>query len=257
MVTYDRKAAQNTERTYLTPEIIRQRSLTLEALALQAGEQVLDAGCGTGLLLEQMAYSVGDSGQVVGVDNSPDMLDMARHRCQDLSNVKLQQGSVEQLDFEAERLDLVSCTQTLLYVEQVETALGEIHRVLKPHGRVAIIETDWRGVVFNSLDESLTRRILTAWDDAVESPNLPAKLGRLLRNLNFSAIRVEAIPILNTSDSGNSFSSMMFKGFLENALKHGAITRQECDQWQQQVRELVQNNAYFFCVNRFLFTAVK
>ena len=257
MVTYDRKAAQDTERTYLTPEIIRQRSLTLEALALQTGEQVLDVGCGTGLLLEQMARSVGDSGQVVGVDYSPDMLDMARHRCQDLGNVELQQGSVEQLDFEAEKFDVVSCTQTLLYVEQVETALGEIHRVLKQHGRVAILETDWRGVVFNSLDESLTRRILTAWDNAVESPNLPAKLGRLLRNLNFSAIRVEAIPILNTSDSGNNFSSMMFKGFLENALKHGAITRQECDQWQQQVRELVQNNAYFFCVNRFLFTAVK
>ena len=257
MVTYDSKAAENTERTYLTPEIIRQRSLTLEAMALQAGEQVLDAGCGTGLLLEQMARSVGDSGQVVGVDYSPDMLDMARHRCQDLGNVELQQGSVEQLDFEAESFDVVSCIQTLLYVEQVETALGEIHRVLKQHGRVAILETDWRGVVFNSLDESLTRRILTAWDDAVESPNLPAKLGRLLRNLNFSAIRVEAIPILNTSDNGDNFSSMMFKGFLENALKHEAITRQECDQWHQQVRELVQNNAYFFCVNRFLFTAVK
>ncbi len=257
MVTYDHKAAQDTERTYLTPEIIRQRSLTLEALALQAGEQVLDAGCGTGLMLEQMARSVGDSGQVVGVDYSPDMLDMARHRCQDLDNVTLQQGSVEQLDFESERFDLVSCTQTLLYVARVETALKEIHRVLKPHGRVGILETDWRGVVFNSLDEPLTRRILDAWDEAVESPNLPGRLGGLLRQLNFSAIRVEAIPILNTSDNGRNFSSMMFKGFVKNALKLGAITQQECDQWQQQVRELAQQNAYFFCVNRFLFTAVK
>ena len=257
MVTYDRQAAQNTERSYRTPEIIQQRSRTLDALALQAGEQVLDAGCGTGLLLEQMAISVGDSGRVVGVDYSPDMLDMARHRCQDLGNVELHQGSVEQLDFESEKFDVVSCTQTLLYVAQVETALGEIHRVLKPHGRVGIIETDWRGVVFNSLDESLTRRILDAWDNAVESPNLPARLGGLLRQLNFSAIRVEAIPILNTSDSGKNFSSTMFKGFIKNALEQGAITQQESEQWQQQVRELVQQNAYFFCVNRFLFTAVK
>ena len=257
MVTYDRQAAQNTERSYQTPEIIRQRSRTLDALALQAGEQVLDAGCGTGLLLEQMANSVGDSGRVVGVDYSPDMLDMARHRCRDLGNVELRQGSVEQLDFEQERFDVVSCTQTLLYVAQVETALGEIHRVLKPHGRVGIIETDWRGVVFNNLDESLTRRILDAWDNAVESPNLPAKLGGLLRQLNFSAVRVEAIPILNTSDNGENFSSMMFKGFIKNALKQGVITQQESEQWRQQVLELVQQNAYFFCVNRFLFTAVK
>lgn len=257
MKTFDRQAAQNTERSYRTPEIFQQRSRTLDALALQAGEQVLDAGCGTGLLLEQMAISVGDSGRVVGVDYSPDMLDIARHRCQDLGNVELHQGSVEQLDFESEIFDLVSCVQTLLYVAQVETALGEIHRVLKPHGRVGIIETDWRGVVFNSLDESLTRRILDAWDNSVGSPNLPARLGGLLRQLNFSAIRVEAIPILNTSDSGKNFSSMMFKGFIKNAIEKGAITQQESEQWQQQAAELVQQNAYFFCVNRFLFTAVK
>ena len=257
MIAYDSKAAQNTERSYLTPEIIHQRSRTLDALALQAGEQVLDAGCGTGLLLEQMAISVGEKGQVVGLDFSPDMLDMARHRCQSFTNVALQQGSVEQLDFEPDSFDVVSCTQTLLYVEQVETALQEIHRVLKPHGRVGIIETDWRGVVFNSLDETLTRRILTAWDNAVESPNLPVKLGELLRELNFSAIRVEAIPILNTSYSGNNFSSGMLKWFAKNAVKQAAISQQESDQWQAQVQELVQRNAYFFCVNRFLFTAVK
>jgi len=162
MVTYDRQAAQDIERSYLTPEIIKQRSRTLDALALQAGEQVLDAGCGTGLLLEQMALSIGDKGRAVGVDFSADMLEVADQRCRGFSNVGLHQGSVESLDFESDSFDVVSCTQTLLYVEQVETALGEIHRVLKQHGRVAILETDWRGVVFNSLDESLTRRILTA-----------------------------------------------------------------------------------------------
>lgn len=257
MITYDRKAAQDTERSYLTPEIIRQRSRTLDALALQAGEQVLDAGCGTGLLVEQMAYSVGDKGGVVGVDLSPDMLEMAGRRCRGLANVELQQGNVEQLDFEPDRFDVVSCTQTLLYVKQVETALAGIHRLLKPNGRVAILETDWRGVVFNSLDESMTRRILDAWDEAVESPNLPVKIGSLLRKLNFSAIKVEAIPIINTSYTKNNFSSGMWDWFTKNAVKKAAITQQESDRWQQQVQDLVRQDAYFFCVNRFLFTAIK
>ena len=129
--------------------------------------------------------------------------------------------------------------------------------MLKPHGRVGIIETDWRGVVFNSLDEPLTRRILAAWDDAVESPNLPVKLGELLRRSHFSAIKVEAIPILNTSYTDSNFSSGMLKWFAKNALKQAAITPQESDQWLAQIQELVQRNAYFFCVNRFLFSAVK
>ena len=257
MITYDRKAAQVIERSYQTPEIIKQRSRTLDALALQAGEQVLDAGCGTGLLLEQMALSIGDSGHVVGVDFSADMLEVANQRCQGLSNVELQQGSVESLDLASDRFDVVSCTQTLLYVKQVETALAELHRVLKSHGRVAIIETDWRSVVFNSQDNAMTRRILDAWDDAVESPNLPAKIGKLLHQLNFSAIKVEAIPVINTSYTENNFSSSMLEWFTRNALKQDAITQQESDQWLQQAQALAQQNAYFFCVNRFLFTAVK
>jgi len=257
MFTYDKKAAQEIERSYLTPEIIRQRSRTMDTLALQAGEQVLDAGCGTGLLLEQMAQSVGDNGRVVGVDYSADMLEVAGHRCDHLSNVELLQGNVEQLEFESESFDVVSCIQTLLYVKQVDVALAGIHRLLKPHGRVGILETDWRGVVFNSLDEPMTRKILDAWDDAVESPNLPVKIGSLLRKLGFRSIKVEAIPIINTSYTQNSFSSGMLEWFTRNAIKQAAITQQESDQWHQQVQDLVQQDAYFFCVNRFLFTAVK
>ena len=257
MITYDSNAAQEIERSYLTPEIIQQRSRTLDALSLGAGERVLDAGCGTGLLLEQMAIAVGDNGQAFGLDYSPDMLDVARHRCQHLNNVSLHQGSVEQMDFEEDSFDVVSCSQTLLYVEQVEAALREFYRVLKPYGRLGIVETDWRGVVFSSLDEALTRKILCAWDSAVESPNLPVKLGNLLRRLKFSAIRVEAIPIINSSYTGKNFSAGMLKWFARNAVKQAAITQNESDQWQQQLQELAQQDAYFFSVNRFLFTAVK
>jgi len=257
MIKYDSKAARDIERSYATPEIIQQRSRTLSALALQEGEQVLDAGCGTGLLLEQMAISVGEKARAVGIDPSPDMLDVARNRCRDMTNVELLQGNVESLDLESDSFDAVSCIQTLLYVKQVDAALREIHRVLKPHGRVAILETDWRGVVFNCRDESMTRRILSAWDSAVESPNLPVKLGMLLSQLNFSAIKVEAIPIINTSYTERNFSSGMLKWFTKNAVKQGAITNQESVQWQQEIQDLARQKAFFFCVNRFLFTAVK
>ncbi len=255
--TFDSEATQQVERSYLTPEIIKQRMQTLDALALKAGEQVLDAGCGTGLLVEQFAGLVGDDGRVVGVDTSPDMLKVARQRCEGLANVQLQQGSVEKLDFEPEGFDAVSCTQTLLYVKSVETALKEMYRVLKPRGRIAVLETDWRGVVLNNQDEELTRRIITAWDSTVESPNLPVKLGALLREANFSAVKTEAIPILNTSNTGNNFSSGMLKWLVKNAIKCGVMSQETSERWQQQIQELAQQDAYFFCVNRFLFTAIK
>ena len=87
MVEYDEKAAREIERSYIAPEIVLQRSRTLEALALHSGEYVLDAGCGTGLLTQELAMAVGSGGWVVGVDNSPAMLELATQRCQGLPQV--------------------------------------------------------------------------------------------------------------------------------------------------------------------------
>jgi hypothetical protein len=92
---------------------------------------------------------------------------------------------------------------------------------------------------------------------AVESQNLPVKLGPMLHRKGFNAIKVEAIPIVNTSNTGNSFSTSMLKWLTKTAVKQAAVSRQESRDWLQQIRQLAQQDAHFFCVNRFLFTAVK
>ena len=95
MITYDQTEAEKTDRTYLTPDVTRQRMRTLEALQLKAGEFVLDVGCGTGLLAHDMATLVGAGGRVVGVDNSQDMLMLAEQRCADLPQVHLKQSDLQ------------------------------------------------------------------------------------------------------------------------------------------------------------------
>ena len=257
MDTFDKKAAQDIERSYQTPEIIKQRIQTLDALALRAGESVLDVGCGTGLLLQLMSSQVGDKGRATGLDSSADMLELAKQRCDAIANVRLHQGSADDLKLDSESFDAVTCTQTLLYVDRVEQALDEIHRVLKPKGRVAVLETDWRGLVLNSEDRDFTRRVVDAWDSGVASPNLPVKLTQLLRQTGFSAIRVTPIPVLNTSHNENNYSASIIQWFAKSAVGQGVITQPESDQWLEQMRQLSEQNAYFFCVNRFLFTAIK
>ena len=80
MLKYDKTAAQNIERSYSTPDIVRQRLQTLKALALNTGEYVIDVGCGTGFLISEMAAMVGDTGRLTGIDFSQDMLDIAIQR---------------------------------------------------------------------------------------------------------------------------------------------------------------------------------
>jgi len=257
METYDKKAAELIERSYQTPEIVNQRLRTLAALALASGESVLDAGCGTGLLLELEALAVGREGRAEGVDFSDDMLAHAHARCDGLEQVNLQQGSVEALPFEDASFDALSCTQTLLYVKDMDQALKEFYRLLKPRGRIAIIETDWSGAIINSEDQVVTRKIFDTWGRAVINPNLPRRLRPVLRQIGFSAPRVEAIPVLNASYSKSSFSANMLQNFASTARKQGAISDAESDAWLEGIERLIQKDEYFFCVNRFLFTAVK
>ncbi|HMB78339.1 MAG TPA: methyltransferase domain-containing protein [Kiloniellaceae bacterium] len=257
MIRYDEKEARATDRAYLTPDIVRQRMATLEALQLRAGDRVLDVGCGTGLLAYDMGQLVGKAGEVLGIDLSEDMLRHAQGRCDGLPQVRFAQGNCTALAASDGYFDAVVCTQVLLYVADLETALAEFRRVMKPGGRLVVIETDWRGAVLNSSDDSLTRRILAAWDGAMASPNLPPTLSPRLSAAGFVALRVEAVPILNTSFNAGNFSHNMAKGFARYAERHDAVTKAESDAWLADLERLADEKAYFFCVNRFLFSGVK
>lgn len=257
MIRYDDKEARATDRAYLTPDIVRQRMATLDALQLRAGEKVLDVGCGTGLLAYDLGQLTGPKGEVLGIDLSDDMLRYATERCEEQPQVRFAQGDCTALAAPAEHFDAVVCTQVLLYVEDVDAALAEFRRVLKPGGRLAVLETDWRGAVLSSSDDALTRRILTAWELAMASPNLPPSMIPRLLAAGFVAPRAEAVPILNTSFSPGNFSRDMAKGFARYAERQEVISAEERVAWVADLERLEAERGYFFCVNRFLFSAIK
>ena len=119
------------------------------------------------------------------------------------------------------------------------------------------METDWRGAVLNSTDQGLTDKMVAAWDQAVPSPNLPVRLGPLLRQHGFTAVRVEAIPVLCTTYVAEGWSVGMTAQFARLASESGAVSETESQNWQRELERLGAEDAYFFCVNRFLFSAVK
>jgi hypothetical protein len=151
----------------------------------------------------------------------------------------------------------VCCTQVLLYVADYEKAIAEMHRVLKPGGRVFVLETDWRSTVLHSSDEALSEKIIEAWDKAVPSPRLPARLGRVLRQAGFGAVEVNAIPNISTSCEQGGFSMSMLEQCADVACEQGTISLAQRAEWLAGLTQLGEDDEYFFCVNRFLFSAVK
>jgi ubiquinone/menaquinone biosynthesis C-methylase UbiE len=114
------------------------QTVLLDFADLVSGERVLDVACGTGLVTFRAASIVLPSGAVVGTDISEQMIATARDiaRARDIANTAFHRMDAEQLALDGASFDVALCALGLMYVSHPEIALGEMHRILKPGGRV-------------------------------------------------------------------------------------------------------------------------
>lgn len=254
---FDEKALRHLEVTYLAPEVASQRRVLLEAVATRSGECALDIGCGPGFVTEELARAVGPGGAVHAMDNSESSIAMARQRCAGLANVQFQLAEATQLPYPDEYFDLAVSTQVYEFVPEIQTALSELHRVLRPGGRAAIIDTDWHTILWHSADPGRMARVLKAWDEHLAHPVLPRTLIPRLRDAGFFVRECKAIPYLDTEYKPEGYSYNMTLTIRRFVRDRQGITRQEGDAWADELRDLAQAGAYFFCLNRYLFLAEK
>lgn len=114
--------------------------LMLQMGALRPGERVLDVACGTGLVTLRVAETVGAAGAVVGTDIAGEMIEAAARAAaaRGLDHVRFERADAEDLPFWDGCFDAALCGLGLMYVPDPVRALGEMRRVLRPGGRVAV-----------------------------------------------------------------------------------------------------------------------
>ena len=236
---------------YSTPDIVEQRRRFLESLALKKGERVLDVGCGPGLLAGQMAAA---GALVAAVDTSLPMLESARSQYPDLD---FREGSATEIPFDDASFDAVISTQVLEYVPDIPAALAEFARVLKPGGRVAILDTDWDSLVWAAKDYDRQRRILEAWDAHVADPHLPRRLPHELSAAGYGNLKADIIVLLNLHFGPDAFSRGTAAAVSAFVRARGLIPAEDVDAWLAELEELAGEGRYFFSLNRYLFAATR
>lgn len=250
---FDEQASRTLTAIYLTPDVVAQREKVLALLAPRPGEQALDIGCGPGLTTETLARAVGTQGSVLGIDIAPPMLAIARHRCASLPQVAFERADVTRLPCDDGRFDVALASQVYEYVEQIDAALAELARVIRPGGRAVLVDTDWESAVWASHDDARMRRVLEAWNEHIPHPQLPRSLRRRMEQAGFERVRVEVVPLLNIGYDPQTYSVGMMRLIGDFAAGRNGLTAADIDAWRADARAVGDEGGYFFSLNRYVF----
>jgi SAM-dependent methyltransferase len=229
------------------------KALGHERTGIHPGAHVLDVGCGFGLETLRLARLAAPGGVVAGCDLSSDFLAEARRRATAaVVDVNFQQAHVEALPYPDHSFGIVWSERLLIYVPDVMRAASEMRRVLRTGGHVACIEPDISTSTINLADRSLVRRVMgNEADSNVAHGWLPGQLGRILKTIGFSNVRLATRVVLFSPELAAGYFSQCGR----SAAAIGVISGSELQRWTAEIETLSNEDSIFASVGYFLFTA--
>jgi len=126
--------------------------------SLQPGQTVLDLGSGAGLDCFFAAKKVGESGHVIGVDMTPEMIERARSSAKrlNITNVDFRQGYIEDLPVLSNTVDVIISNCVINLSPDKSKVFAETFRVLKPGGKIAVSDIVTDGPLADAVKQSLS-----------------------------------------------------------------------------------------------------
>lgn len=167
-----------------------------DLLSPQAGQRLLDAGCGMGHEVLRLAEQVAPGGLVVGIDKNFVMVDEARHRADGVdgaSNCTV--GDVQHLSLADGVMDGARAERVLMYVPDQLRAISELVRVVRPGGTVVAFELDYGATIVDLPDQPAAQRVLDILAGTVAHRWMGRSLPRLFHQAGLRHIVTDPRPI--------------------------------------------------------------
>jgi SAM-dependent methyltransferase len=228
--------------------VAAQRGAFAAALRLRPGERVLDLGSGPGRLARRLADQ-GPAGRVCGVDISEPRLAQARTLAAGRAPLHWLKADATALPLAGGAFDAAIATQVLESVAEVDTALAELHHVLRPQGRLVVVDTDWDSIVWAAPDRERRARVLGAWEAHAPPPRLRRALAARLAQAGFDLQRTDVLPPYKPTPRPDSCSRQMVALIADYGARAGA--------WAEALQGEAAAGRWFFSLNRHLFAAVR
>ena len=226
-------------------EGVARRMVAFDALAVEPGQAILDLGCGGGHLVRELALAVGEDGRAVGFDVNTEQLDAARALCDGVAAAELVEGDASEMAFADATFDGLAAIQTLEYIPDIDRALVDLRRVMKPGGKAALISVLWDHWRFHGAEPELNERILDAWRGHCPHQMLPMELPRKLAAAGFGGVQRRSIAFLNGALHANAYAMWAAKVAAAFGVGQG-IAEDEAARWLDQLAQADREGRFGF-----------
>jgi ubiquinone/menaquinone biosynthesis C-methylase UbiE len=213
------------------------KNSTYALLRLRPGERVLDVGCGSGDDVRELAAMVAPNGCAFGVDKSKSMIEESRRRAAECGlPVQFELSEAVRLPWQSDYFNACRADRLLQHLPEPDRALNEMLRVLKPGGRLVVVDRDWGMVALDSPDSATTQLVLNRACAGIRNGWMGRKLHGLFKRARLTGVQVQAHSITTTRfDIADTLLDLRI--VTEHAIRERLITHQVADAWLDDLLE--------------------
>jgi SAM-dependent methyltransferase len=232
------------------PAVQTLKTWAIEQLAPSPGETAVDVGSGTG---EDVVTFAKLAGRAVGVEPSAGLRAEAVRRAEG-SGAEFVDGDAAALPFEDESVDVLRCERVLQHVAGPADVVKEMARVLRPGGRIALIDTDWATAIIHPADPGVLHRMVDYFLGQSANPYSGRRLRGLLAGAGLEITGETASTWIESQEGARQgFVAMMHL----NALQGGVITPTEAEAFARGLHDAADRGAFHMSLTMYAVSAVK
>ena len=226
----------------------------LQGLSLEDSDLVVDYGCAMGHVTLEMARRMKPDGRAMGCDINEDMLTLADKYASDAGlaeRVRWSHTTSDKVPLEDGSADLVFCKNTLLYLD-LDKALQEFRRVLKPGGTARLVDVDWDMAALEPIGWERYGELLDAARHAFKDARTARQVYGAARRAGFGEVSVSVITL---ADTQGFFIPLSLDNLVTYALD-GGYPSEKGERFLEDTRKALERKEYLMVVPVFVVNAI-